>query len=76
MPRTILCKISCFSHGKFDFIVSCEGESVLFQYERKLNSPHVLSRKLITKFDVLKMESLTQPPNHALGYALYANNAQ
>jgi len=22
------------------------------------------------------MQSLTQPPNHALGYALYANNAQ
>jgi hypothetical protein len=76
MPRTILCKTSYFSHGKFDFIVSCERERVLFQYERKLNSPHVLSRKLITEFDVLNVQSLTQPPNHALGYAIYANNAQ
>ena len=76
MPRTILCKISCFSEGKFGFIVSCEGERVLFQYERKLNSPHVLSRKLITNFYVLNVQSLTQPPNHSLGYAPYANNSQ
>jgi hypothetical protein len=48
-------RYAVFHMVKFGFIVSCERESVLFQYERKLNSSHIISRKLITKFEVLNM---------------------